>query len=224
MICQLLHQGLAVHLGQLVALPNKVTITPNMGTRIPLKVAFSTAGISLAATYPEREFQFSLPPGVASPFPFLIQGLEPLVDSSTAECLSSVAALVQECDFSHQKCARKGEPALPRRVIEICDQQPESLRLRESNHARGKYIALSHCWGKGQKFTTTRASIAQRYAGITLGEMPKSYRDSITLAKMLSIRYVWIDSLCIVQDDRYVFFPSSHIHNQLSVRSRDPKC
>ena len=122
-----------------------------------------------------------------------------------------MAALVRDCDASHQKCVRKVEPDLPRRVVEICDGQPESLRLRKSNGARGKYIALSHCWGQGQKFTTTRASIAQRYAGILADEMPKSYRDAITLAKMLSIRYIWIDSLCIVQDDRYVFHATSWI-------------
>ena len=87
--------------------------------------------------------------------------------------------------------------------------------LRESNGARGKYIALSHCWGQGQNFTTTRASIAQRYAGIPTDEMPKSYRDAVTLARMLSIRYIWIDSLCIVQDDRYVFHATSWIFGWL---------
>ena len=63
MICQVLHQGLSVHLGQLAALPNKVTITPRMG-KTPLKVAFAMTGTPLAATYPERMFQFSSPPGM----------------------------------------------------------------------------------------------------------------------------------------------------------------
>ncbi len=62
MICQILHLGLSAHLGQLVALPNKVTITPQIGST-PLKVDFDTAGTPLASEYPERMFQFSSPPG-----------------------------------------------------------------------------------------------------------------------------------------------------------------
>jgi hypothetical protein len=62
MTCQLLHQGLSAHLGQLVELPNKVTLTSPRG-KIPLRVAFDMTGTPLASTYLEREFHFFLPPG-----------------------------------------------------------------------------------------------------------------------------------------------------------------
>lgn len=64
-----------------------------------------------------------------------------------------------------------------------------------------KYIALSHCWGTEQNFTTTKATRDARMKEIAWNELPKTYRDAIKVARKLHIRYVWIDSLCIIQDD-----------------------
>ena len=39
-------------------------------------------------------------------------------------------------------------------------------------------------------------------AGIALSDMPKTYKDAIEIARGLEIPYIWIDSICIVQDDK----------------------
>jgi hypothetical protein len=31
--------------------------------------------------------------------------------------------------------------------------------------------------------------------------LPKTFQNAITVTRMLGIRYLWIDSLCIIQDD-----------------------
>lgn len=49
--------------------------------------------------------------------------------------------------------------------------------------------------------TTTTATLSKRREGIPLNEMPASYRDLIKVAHLLGVRYVWIDSLYILQDD-----------------------
>jgi hypothetical protein len=49
---------------------------------------------------------------------------------------------------------------------------------------------------------TEKSSMKSRTTGIALSEMPKVFQDTIALCKKLSIRYLWIDALCIVQDDR----------------------
>ena len=48
--------------------------------------------------------------------------------------------------------------------------------------------------------TTTTGNIASRRAGIPLGDMPKTFRDAVLITRRLGVRYLWIDSLCIIQD------------------------
>jgi Heterokaryon incompatibility protein (HET) len=67
-----------------------------------------------------------------------------------------------------------------------------------------QYIALSHCWGLGPRFRLTTSSAGTFYEGIEVSALPKTFQDTIAVATKFraefGIRYVWIDSLCIVQD------------------------
>jgi hypothetical protein len=63
-------------------------------------------------------------------------------------------------------------------------------------------LCLSYCWGKSQALRTTKATqLAYSTTGIPRKNIPKTFCDIFRLAQMLKVRYVWIDSLCIVQDD-----------------------
>ena len=67
-----------------------------------------------------------------------------------------------------------------------------------------QYMALSHCWGTALGAhipRTTRATLIAREAGIRWEELSKTFQDAIKIAQGLGLRYIWIDSLCIVQDD-----------------------
>jgi len=75
------------------------------------------------------------------------------------------------------------------------------IRLIDSKGAKGKYLCLSHCWGPDQIATTTRANMQDHKRGISLSALPKTFRDAVLLTRRLDVRYIWIDSLCIVQDD-----------------------
>ena len=61
-------------------------------------------------------------------------------------------------------------------------------------------MTLSHCWGGQQPLTTTIHSLAQRKSGIPLNTLPALYRDAVTITRKLGVSYLWIDSLCIIQD------------------------
>jgi hypothetical protein len=63
-------------------------------------------------------------------------------------------------------------------------------------------MSLSHCWGKEQIITTTTNTLQDRKAGIKISELPKTFRHAIRITRGLGIRYLWIDSLCIIQDDK----------------------
>jgi hypothetical protein len=73
----------------------------------------------------------------------------------------------------------------------------------ESLGHKGQYIALSHCWGaKEGIITATKATIKDRMEAILCSCVPKTFRDAVSITRTLKIEYLWIDSLCIIQDDK----------------------
>jgi Heterokaryon incompatibility protein (HET) len=68
---------------------------------------------------------------------------------------------------------------------------------------RCRYLALSYVWGACQTIRTTTASIAQfREANAFDKEIvPKTIAEAMKLVVALGERYLWVDALCIIQDD-----------------------
>lgn len=65
----------------------------------------------------------------------------------------------------------------------------------------GKYCVLSHCWGVS-RFVTNRGNIEAMQEGFEIGELPGSFRDAMRVCRALRVKFLWIDSVCIVQGDR----------------------
>ncbi|KAH7390280.1 heterokaryon incompatibility protein-domain-containing protein [Cadophora sp. MPI-SDFR-AT-0126] len=118
---------------------------------------------------------------------------------------STIARLqtwIQRCDQEHEACRGEKLPAMPTRVLDLSDLGSDGIvKLVETNGSRGQYIALSHCWGTSNTFLTTRDTIQQMKDGFNPSQAPATFRDAIMLTQKLQIRYLWIDSLCIIQRD-----------------------
>lgn len=95
----------------------------------------------------------------------------------------------------------KKDCALPTRVIDVFASE-DGVRLVESQTigGRGCYIALSHVWGKVAHFKTERLSYEAHKDKIPLPNLPQTFQDAVIITRDLGIRYLWIDSLCIIQD------------------------
>jgi hypothetical protein len=120
-------------------------------------------------------------------------------DSDTAYC--RLEAWLKECTINHQDCkAPLLNPELPTRVIDVFAYDRE-VTLFESKGQRGRYIALSHCWGSSSRLMATKESLEDLSKGIAISFLPKTFRDAINITKRLGVKYLWIDCLCIVQDD-----------------------
>jgi hypothetical protein len=109
-----------------------------------------------------------------------------------------------KCLESHSLCQSGG--FTPRRLLHIgvnhIDIAKDPIRLIEArSNLSEPFVALSHCWGKIQHVTTTRANYHQRLASIPMQELSKTFQDAVWLTRRLEIKYLWIDSLCILQDD-----------------------
>lgn len=93
---------------------------------------------------------------------------------------------------------------LPKRVLKISSHLKE-LRIQLIKKAdRSRYCALSHCWGAAEKrpLTTTTRNLQNHLAGILWHQLPQTFREAVLVTLSLGIEYLWIDSLCIVQDDK----------------------
>ncbi|KAL5318357.1 hypothetical protein ACEPPN_013417 [Leptodophora sp. 'Broadleaf-Isolate-01'] len=75
-----------------------------------------------------------------------------------------------------------------------------------------RYVALSYVWGRVPTLMTMRHNLEElSQPGAFIGtadQIPKTIRDAMSLTLALGIRYLWVDALCIVQDD----FEIKHDH------------
>jgi hypothetical protein len=88
---------------------------------------------------------------------------------------------------------------LPTRVIDVGADEND-VRLETSPKVGERYIALSHAWGTLSFATTTTSNLQQHCVNITWASLTKTFQDAISVTRGLGIRYIWIDSLCIIQD------------------------
>lgn len=49
---------------------------------------------------------------------------------------------------------------------------------------------------------TLQGTLEQHFSKVEYDDLPLTFRDFIEIARRLCVRYVWIDSLCIIQDSR----------------------
>jgi hypothetical protein len=123
----------------------------------------------------------------------------PRTDSDAALVLAK--GWLEAClGTSHELCISPDEAELPTRVVDT-GLGDGVIRLIEPHGQVGSYVCLSHCWGQVQVITTTKSTLQDRRAGIPAQELSNTFRDAIMLTRRLGIQYIWIDSLCIIQDD-----------------------
>jgi hypothetical protein len=135
-----------------------------------------------------------------------------VASSSTApECLDFIRSRLASCDENHEDCKKRSEneAARPKRLLRI-DDSGDSLKvlLVETSDMRQKYAALSHCWGSSNDTPTTMIPKTTKenlesHKSIGLSELSltRTFRDALDVTRKLGVEYIWIDSLCIVQDD-----------------------
>ena len=112
--------------------------------------------------------------------------------------MSLVHSWIQECTQLHEDC-HTPPSKLPTRVLHVGHGNP---RLHISDGEVASYVALSHRWGQHRPITTIRANLSERTHGIPYEDFPRLFQDAIVLTRALGVEYLWIDSLCIVQDDK----------------------
>lgn len=96
---------------------------------------------------------------------------------------------------------------MPTRLLDIGDAGMQVVKLVQwSTRADLPYVALSYCWGESRPYTTIKSTICQHVKSIRISVLPRSLKDAVEITRKLGLRLLWIDSLCIVQDDKADWF------------------
>ncbi|KAH8586049.1 heterokaryon incompatibility, partial [Bisporella sp. PMI_857] len=77
-------------------------------------------------------------------------------------------------------------------------------KLRVTKHrenGKGDYITLSYCWGGPKNICLRKDNLEELESGIEIHFLPQTFQDAIEVTRKLDIRFLWIDALCILQDD-----------------------
>jgi hypothetical protein len=66
-----------------------------------------------------------------------------------------------------------------------------------------QYVSLSYCWGPNvdDVLKTTSQNIKSHYERLPFALVPQTIRDAMTVCWKLGVPDIWVDSLCIIQDD-----------------------
>ena len=111
------------------------------------------------------------------------------------------------CSQTHATCSkleRELEPFVPKRLIQIIiedDGNPFSWRVVCTvDIGNVPYLTLSHCWGERKRTCLTKDNLGSFANYSSSHALPKTYQDAFSVAFSLGFCFIWIDSLCIIQD------------------------
>ncbi|KAH7483573.1 hypothetical protein FOMA001_g5958 [Fusarium oxysporum f. sp. matthiolae] len=129
-----------------------------------------------------------------------LQGL--LVRKDSAD-MSRLRGWLQTCNKDHKSAETDSTEYLKPlmgtlRVIDTVDNCVKEV------DTPCDYICLSYVWGTGSQtqYTTKTRDQLSKPGGLGNVELPQTILDAIKVTKELGIRYIWIDALCITQDDK----------------------
>ena len=121
--------------------------------------------------------------------------------------------LTYNCGETHPGCYDVGHRAFPTgfRLIDINQRKV----VRMGNNEVPPYLALSYVWGDNpdDKYLLTEGRIEDFECESSLLNLPQTIEDSLEVCLQFQIPYLWVDRLCIVQDD--------YIHKMKQIHAMD---
>lgn len=124
-------------------------------------------------------------------------------DVGSEQSFNTARKWLNDCVNNHEECrVSDTTPILPTRVLDLAQPNGSKnpfLWITEGQSAA--YACLSYCWGSGpQPVMLTAETIKGFMTEIPVAKLPQTIIDAIFTARKLGLRYLWIDSLCILQD------------------------
>lgn len=201
------HQG-AVELGIDTSFAEPVALTIRMG----IKGSETSWGI-----FEEHDFfqfhLFELSPcpiynGDSSAMPWtrggILRSLQVNVDSGSSAAFDRAKQWLSHCVQNDAPCRPQDASFMPRHLINVGSSHELQEPFLFKPSVPVQYACLSYCWGVNvdQNMKTTTNNIQSHYRKLELAKLPATIQDAIKVCRALDIPNLWVDSLCIVQNDR----------------------
>ncbi|KAF5705126.1 hypothetical protein FGLOB1_8157 [Fusarium globosum] len=115
--------------------------------------------------------------------------------------------IVEKCEREHHNCRNHfirptSQRYLPKRLIDVQAREKGVIQLVLSRTLKldsvVEYAALSHCWGATVK-SELRKDNEETMKTILIESLDPNFRDAVDITYKMGIKYLWIDSLCIMQ-------------------------
>ncbi|KAL5325571.1 hypothetical protein ACEPPN_006699 [Leptodophora sp. 'Broadleaf-Isolate-01'] len=191
------------HVGKAIPLPSSISIkcVPGRSMIVKRGVIKPPSGSENGSTSQEQTsddilgtqgLEFFIKPGIGRPTS------RHLSDNSCTELASQ---WIRDCSENHLRCRQTHSTIMPSRLIDVGSDDQDPV-LVESLELKAQYATLSHCWGKVRPMTTTMSTLSDRMQSIPLNLLPKTFQDTVLLTRKFRLKYLWIDSLCIIQDSK----------------------
>ena len=119
---------------------------------------------------------------------------DPLSEST----LNIARQWMKDCISTHSDCYTLDEAFTPTRLIDVGTPGQDPFLVESKVPSR--YLSLSHCWGKTQNIVTTTNNLLAHKSRIPFSFLSQTFKDAIYITRKLGVQFLWIDSLCILQD------------------------
>ena len=143
----------------------------------------------------------------------MFEGIEALrnpkisfIDRSTSSenTLAMIDVWIRSCMEKHScQRLRRDVEFVPMRLIDTEQRDDSGWRLCVNIPGQQQpvsYMTLSHCWGTASFLQLKTSTIESFRAGLPLLALPRSFQDAVHVVRRVGERYLWIDSICIIQD------------------------
>ncbi len=108
---------------------------------------------------------------------------------------------MRECSDNHETCRFTASARImPTRVIRVPHDEGSDPWLEDGKGMTDDYVALSYRWGSANMSKTLTSNLSQHQTAIPLSGLSKTIREAIDVTRQLGYKYLWVDSLCIIQD------------------------
>lgn len=125
------------------------------------------------------------------------------ISTDSLALVEHTVRLVNECEARHEQCKKPESSTLPTRLLKIDKGGKAKLTSTSRLHYNTRYTALSCCWGastQSMAIQLRNSSLKSLVDGCAIETLPRTIREAIHFTQRIGLRYIWVDSLCIIQD------------------------
>lgn len=120
--------------------------------------------------------------------------------SGSDENYAMVKRWLGTCTSEHVACRRNAKRRAPTRLLDLEMRDTKHVRLvTGSSTAEAPYAALSYRWGSIPQLMLLPSNYSSFEKRIPFASLTKVAQDAVTVCRAMSVRYLWIDAMCIIQ-------------------------